>query len=189
MIGTSSYKNWKSSEFITYSISKDRGQKAGYNRRVFLPLALFSENAKGENEYIKDYYENVLRKLDPYEVYESLDGSVLLSYGTEGKLSHRHIVASWLELFLGVEVPELSADGKNIKLEGERREKVKAQLKVIINEKENLHGFDSIQAAYLYNRILRLKEASEKAPQFERLCTDSICKYKEKIKKIEGKQM
>ncbi len=189
MIGTSSYKNWKSSEFITYSISRDRGQKAGYNRRVFLPLALFSEGVKEENEYIKDYYENVLRKLDPYEVYESLDGSVLLSYEAEGKLSHRHIVASWLELFLGVEIPELSANGKDIKLEGENHEKIKAQLKAIIKDKENLHGFDSIQAAYLYNRILRLKEASKKAPQFERLCADSVCKYKEKIKKIEGKEM
>lgn len=39
MISTSSYNNWKSDRYITYSISGDCGKKAGYIGENFKQLA------------------------------------------------------------------------------------------------------------------------------------------------------
>lgn len=48
-------------------------------------------------QYIGDYYDQVLSKLNPDEVAEELDGKVLLCYEKAGQFCHRHIVAAWLE--------------------------------------------------------------------------------------------
>ena len=68
-----------------------------------------------ENLYTKIYYEKVLNKLYPKEVYAELgDNAVLLCYEKwddieDGKtFCHRRIVAKWLEENLGIGVEELS---------------------------------------------------------------------------------
>ena len=67
-----------------------------------------------ENLYTKIYYEKVLNKLNPKEVYAELgDNAVLLCYEKwddikDGKtFCHRRIVAKWLEENLGIKVEEL----------------------------------------------------------------------------------
>ena len=69
---------------------------------------------KDESLYTKLYFEKVLSKLDPRQVFNELgDNAVLLCYEKysdieQGKtFCHRRIVAKWLEDNLGIEVEEL----------------------------------------------------------------------------------
>ena len=70
--------------------------------------------------YTKLYYEKVLNKLNPKQIYEALgENAVLLCYEKwsdikEGKtFCHRRIVAKWLEESIGVKVEELENERKN----------------------------------------------------------------------------
>ena len=61
-----------------------------------------------EEFYTKTYYEEILNKLDPKEVYEELGhNSVLLCWESSEKFCHRHIVAEWLSLSLEIEIKEI----------------------------------------------------------------------------------
>lgn len=60
-----------------------------------------------KNWYIHTYYNNVLSKLNPFKVYEDLDNKIILCYEKPGDFCHRYIVASWLEMNLGIKIPEL----------------------------------------------------------------------------------
>ena len=112
------------------SYPKDKGYKfisiARFNRfwkgEEFKPLAPPADIIKIEDEelYTNLYYEKVLKKLDPQEVYNQLgDNAVLLCYEKwadieSGKtFCHRRIVAKWLENNLGVKVEELGNENKN----------------------------------------------------------------------------
>lgn len=112
------------------SYPKDKGYKfisiARFNRfwkgEEFKLLAPPAEIIKIEDEelYTNLYYEKVLKKLDPQEVYNQLgDNAVLLCYEKwadieSGKtFCHRRIVAKWLEDNLGVKVEELGNENKN----------------------------------------------------------------------------
>ena len=111
------------------SYSKDKGYKfvsiARFNRfwngEEFKQLAPSADIIKIEDEklYTKLYYEKVLNKLNPQEVYKKLgDNAVLLCYEKwadieSGKtFCHRRIVAKWLEDNLGVKVEELGNENK-----------------------------------------------------------------------------
>ncbi len=112
------------------SYPKNKGYKyisiARFNRfwkgEEFKKLAPPAEIIKIEDEklYTKLYYEKVLNKLDPKQVYAELgDNAVLLCYEKwtdikEGKtFCHRRIVAKWLKEYLGVKVEELDDKSKN----------------------------------------------------------------------------
>lgn len=69
---------------------------------------------KDEALYTKIYYEKVLSKLNPQQVFEELgDNSVLLCYEKYADIEqgttfcHRRMVAKWLEDNLGIKVDEL----------------------------------------------------------------------------------
>ena len=119
MICTASYKNVINSKYRLVAISGNRGKNADFVGEVFPRLApkkefwqIWQDN-KGKNElennryYIEEYYKQVLSKLDPLEVYQILDNSILLCYEAYYEFCHRHIVAAWLELSLNVEVKEV----------------------------------------------------------------------------------
>ena len=55
-----------------------------------------------DKEYERQYREQVLKKLNPREVYETLRGQVLLCWEAPGEFCHRRIVASWLEEILAL---------------------------------------------------------------------------------------
>lgn len=63
----------------------------------------------GDSEYYtKCYQEEVLKRLNPKEIYDKLDGAILLCYEKPGEFCHRRLVADWLEKSLGIEVPEIN---------------------------------------------------------------------------------
>ncbi len=123
MISTSSYNNWKLDNYITYSISGDRGKDANYHGRCYPKLAPklsfwktwhnnIGKISVEENNryYVQEYWNQVLSKLDPEQVYNELDGSILLCYELNTEFCHRHIVAAWFEILLGINVPEKKAN-------------------------------------------------------------------------------
>jgi uncharacterized protein (DUF488 family) len=57
-------------------------------------------------EYERQYKEQILDKLDPKEIYNALQGSVLLCWEPVGQFCHRRIVSQWIFDNLGIEVPE-----------------------------------------------------------------------------------
>lgn len=93
MISTSNHNDWQSDIYRTFSISGNRGKDANYQWKCYPKLApkLSFWNAwhnnigkisEEENNryYVQEYWNQVLSKLDPEEVYRDLDHSVLLCY-------------------------------------------------------------------------------------------------------------
>lgn len=60
-----------------------------------------------EDEYIQNYYTNVLSKLNPADVVKELDGKVLCCYEKPSDFCHRFVVADWINHFCGIEIEEL----------------------------------------------------------------------------------
>ena len=120
MIYTSSYNNWHNDKYKSVSVSGNRGMDANYQGEYYPALApkkefwqMWHNNigkiSEEENNhfYIKEYYEQVLKALDPYQIYQELDNKVLLCYEDNLEFCHRHIIAAWLELNLGISVLEV----------------------------------------------------------------------------------
>lgn len=118
MIYTGSYNNCKGSN--TVSISGDRGKLVEYDGEVYSKIApklsfwkVWHDNigkiSDQENNiyYIKEYYKEVLSLLDPKQALKDLDNSILLCYEEPQFFCHRHIVAAWLEMELGIIVNEV----------------------------------------------------------------------------------
>lgn len=118
MLYTGNYTNCKGNMCV--SISGDRGKKANFSGLAYPTLAprlnfwqIWYDNIgkipEEENTryYIHEYYEQVLKKLDPYKVFDELDNSILLCYENEKEFCHRHLVAFWLEENLNIKVNEV----------------------------------------------------------------------------------
>ena len=169
MISTSSYRDFKSDKYGVYSISGDRGVDAGYEGKCYPALApkigfwkewknnigkvSFEENTKF---YIKEYWNQVLSKLDPEKVFRELDDSILLCYESNMEFCHRHIVAAWFELLLEVSVREIKADGYKID-EISKPEYIKEYLEKIIRNSVNMRNFNSLRAWYLFEKAEKLE--------------------------------
>ncbi len=161
MIYTSSYKEQKGTMFKTYSISGDHGQEVNYNGEHYSKLApkksfwqVWHDNigkiSEEENNkyYVKEYFKQVLLKLDPEEVYDELNGSTLLCYENNNDFCHRHIVAAWFELLLNKKVPEINY----LREEVERPEYIKEYLEEVIRKNIDMKGFTSLRARYLFHK-------------------------------------
>ena len=147
MIKTSNYNNCHTDRYKVYSISRDKGKDANYSGDCFLELAPKREFFKTwrhnrglvdeitNNEYyMREFYNQVLKPLNPEEIYNKLDNSILLCYEESNEFCHRHIVAAWFELTLGVAVKEIKING-TIEAELDRLEYIKEYLnKLIIND-------------------------------------------------------
>ncbi len=127
MIYTGKYDNCHTKLLKTYSISKDRGIEAGYTGECFEELAPKPEFFKiwksnkglipeddNNRYYIREYYEQVLKNLDPSEVYKKINNSVLLCYEDSSEFCHRHIVAIWLEYHLNIRSFEVRIEDEKI---------------------------------------------------------------------------
>lgn len=155
MIFTSSYKKCYSKNSI--SISGDKGKQVGYKGDSYLPLApklsfwqQWHDNIgkipEEENNrfYIKNYYDLVLKTLDANEVFDKLNGKILLCYENNMEFCHRHIVAAWLELELDTTVPEVVTDKFGNITIVTRPEWIKEELQNIIEkekESNNIKNF------------------------------------------------
>lgn len=172
MISTSSYKNYNY-KYNAVSISGNRGKDAGYSGNCYPALApklsfwkIWHDNigkiSEEENNkyYIEEYYKQVLSKMDPEEVYNELIDSVLLCYENNMEFCHRHIVAAWFELYLGIIVPEIKTNGNKIS-RVERPKYIKEYLYNIIKENRKMYGFKSLRAVYLFEKSEALEEKAE----------------------------
>ena len=108
-------KNYPQNGYKFISIARFNKFCCGEEYKKLAPPAEIIK-IEDENLYTKIYYEKVLNKLNPKEVYAELgDNAVLLCYEKwddikDGKtFCHRRIVAKWLEENLGINVEELSS--------------------------------------------------------------------------------
>jgi len=171
MMWTSNYKNFGDSKlYIPVSISEDCGRSVGYNGECYPQLApkmsfgkVWHDNVGilSEEEinryYIEEYYKQVLSKLNPDKIYNKFSNSILLSFEEYDKFCHRHIVAEWLNLMLDVNIPEVVSNGSTIEFV-KRPAYIKNILREVIRENMNMHGFNSVRAAYLYNKGIKIEE-------------------------------
>jgi hypothetical protein len=67
-----------------------------------------------DEEYEKGYREEVLSRLDPKNIYEQLQGQVLLCWENPGEFCHRRIIAKWIKENLDVDVPEWIPGDDNV---------------------------------------------------------------------------
>ena len=164
MIYTSSYKDYGNRKSKTYSLSLDFGVKAKYvgDYVPFLLPGISLVNkwnrTKGvikeeDNNklYVFEYYRTVLMRLDPEEVYNKLNNSVLLCYEDSSCFCHRHIVAEWLELFLDKEVKEINVSGGYISFVN-RPDYIKSYLEEAIRKYNDILGFASLRVFYLFSK-------------------------------------
>ena len=154
MIYTSSYKNFITDKYRLVSISKDKGVSftyedgSVYSGECYLDLAPKKEFFKKwrtlRNEvsfeestmfYVKHFYDEVLKNLDPNKVYNDLDGAVLLCYEESYEFCHRHIVASWLNKMINKDVLECIYANDKI-IEKERPSYIDEYLNAVMNNKK-----------------------------------------------------
>ena len=163
-IMTSNYKNCVTENGI--SISGDRGKLVDFKGMClpeFAPkkdfwitwhnnLGKLSEE-ESTRFYVENYYKEVLSKLDPVEMLEKIpNGSILLCYEEPDEFCHRHLVAFWFELFLGMSTSEIIENPKRETVKRTRRpEYLKFVLEDVIKENYDMNTFDNIKDAYEYN--------------------------------------
>ena len=145
------------SKFQPVAISRDEGKLVGFDGRAMKKLSPFtffkkwketeealnldfkhkimSENLylklKSENQrsYIEKFYDNVLSKLAPQEIYDELgENAVLLCFEKPTEFCHRFLVAGWLEMNLGIEIAEYGFEND------EKVKKNKENLKFLLKE-------------------------------------------------------
>lgn len=172
-IFTGNYENCKIGNIV--SISGDRGKSVGFTQEALPCLApkmsfwkVWHNNIgkikEEENTryYIYEFYHQVLKGLDPELILENLtDDTILLCYEENLDFCHRHLVAFWFELFLGVKTSEVKIEkdtGKIIELE--RPEYLKEELESVIKEDYPMHHFNSVRAAYLFNQAETLEKGN-----------------------------
>ena len=112
MIYTSYYSNkaLKSVGSLFGLVGISQGVPKWYKGEVFKALAPSWAwvRMKDMNEYTRLYRSQVLSKLDPLEISQQLDNSILLCWEKPGEFCHRRLVADWLEEATGQKVPEFA---------------------------------------------------------------------------------
>lgn len=185
MICTSNYKDYNSDNYTTYSISGDRGKGANYQGKCYPKLApklafwkiwfnnigIISE-IDNNKYYIEEYWNQVLSKLDPEEVYRELDNSILLCYESNEEFCHRHIVSAWFEITLGINVPEITVKDFDIK-EMENPIYIKEYLEEIMRKSQDMKGFKSLRALYLYEKSEKLEAKANELEEKTGKCYDN----------------
>lgn len=175
MIYTSNYKLLDNRGYRekAISISGDRGKSAGYCGQCYPLLApklsfwkIWKSNIgkvpEEENNkyYIREFYDNVLKDLDADELYNALDEKILLCYEDENSFCHRQVVASYLELFIGENVPEVKVENNNL-IEVTNRNWIKEYLEEYIKSQIDMKGFESIRALRYYNKGEKLESLAK----------------------------
>lgn len=173
MICTSSYKDWNSKLYKTYSISGDHGKDADYKGEcypVLAPKYQFWRTWKNnigvvpeeENNrfYVREFWNQVLSKLDVEKVYNDLDYSTLLCYEPNDKFCHRHIVAAWFEILLDEKVSEAEANEFSV-TPRKRPAYIKEYLEEAMRESLDMRGFNSLRAFYLFDKSEKLETKAD----------------------------
>ena len=133
------------------SISRDRGEDAGFEGKCILELAperdffkKYKENIgkipQEENVryYIGEYYRRVLSQVNIEELLEGEKDPILLCYEKGDEFCHRHVVAEYIEYMYGIKVKDVMIDEDLNVEENPRPEYIKdILLEVIEKEKDN----------------------------------------------------
>lgn len=185
MISTSSYSACNLNGYRTYSISGDRGKNSNYQGECCSDLAPklsfwkkwhnnIGKISDEENNryYVREYWNQVLSKLDPQEIYDKLDYSILLCYESNLDFCHRHLVAAWFEILLGVKVPEIVIDGYKI-TEVDRPDYIKQYLDEAMRTDRNMKGFNSLRALYLFEKSEKLEALADKMEEKGNISADT----------------
>lgn len=145
MIYTGSYNSCKSGNLV--SISWDKGKDANFFGKTMTELAPKKEfwdtwkknrtiltEAENNFYYIKEYYNQVLLQTDFSQLLGSEEDIILLCYEDSDMFCHRHIVAEYLNLKFGIDVPEVEIDDEyNITIK-QRPEYIREMLLAIMNK-------------------------------------------------------
>ena len=143
-----------------YSYLSDKFKKCKY----LIPERDFEGKVESEEqirEYIRNYYVNVLSKLDPRKVYDELEFYRLVTFD-DGEFSHGYIVSAWFELFLDVKVPCVN----NVEFYKKLID-VKPRWVIDVLEEEikktidNMRGFNSVRALYLFHQGEELERMAD----------------------------
>lgn len=144
-IFTSNYTHCKTGNLI--SISGDKGKKVEFTGKSLTELApkkLFWEEwhnnigniPEEENTrfYIREYYKQVLSKVDIEELLKDETDPILLCYERNQNFCHRHVLAEYIELKYGIEVKDIIIDEKGNMIINKRPDYIRRILKEIIKE-------------------------------------------------------
>lgn len=144
-IFTGNYDECKAGNLI--SISGDKGKKVGYEGKALTKLApkrafwdIWYNNIgkipEKENTmyYIKEYYKQVLLKVNIEEILKDEKDPILLCYEKGQDFCHRHILAEYIELTYGVKVRDIKIDEKLNIVENKRPEYIKEMLKSVMKQ-------------------------------------------------------
>ena len=188
MICTSSYINFNSDICTTFSISGNRGKDVNYQGKYYSKLApkvsfwrIWHENigkiSEEENNryYVQEYWDKVLSQLDPKEVYDELNNSILLCYEPNNEFCHRHIVAAWFEILLGVKVSEVKAENYVVE-EVEKPEYIKEYLEDAMKFNRDMRGFKSFRALYLFEKGIKFELKADELERKTKQCCDDYRK-------------
>lgn len=179
------YRGINDGYYMSVAISKIKDTKADTEIKEYKKL-IPDRNFEGKleceekiREYIRYYYLNVLSELDPKNVYEELKWNKLVTFD-DGEFSHAYIVAAWIELYLGIEV-------KCINDETVKFIDVKPKWTIDILEDEikktidNMKGFNSVRALYLFEQGEKLERRAE---ELEQMILSDKTLTKERIYKL-----
>lgn len=167
MVSTGCFKNINSKHYRIMSIDLDGEEKFGEGVKSYpalMPKREFYDVWKSnigfvpddENNryFIEEYYKQVLSKLDPCRVSKELYYDILVTDAPNSEFCHRHVVAAWLDLLIGninhVPVMEIAIDDLEVTYLGNSGEEVMEVLEDVIRKNENMHGFTSVRARYLF---------------------------------------
>lgn len=122
-------------------------------------------------EYIGDYYDDVLSYLDPEEVYHKLFLNIVVSDERVDSLAKRHIVAHWLKLYTGFSINEGIDLDNGVYKRVDVPEFIGPMLEKVIKSRiSNMRGFTSLRALYLF-------EKGEALESEARSCSDDVDTY------------
>ncbi|MDD5888907.1 MAG: hypothetical protein PUC82_05435 [bacterium] len=185
MICTSSHKDFQSDRYVTYDISENCGKDANYQGKCYSQLApklsfwkIWHDNIGKVSEednnryYVQEYWNQVLSNLDPETIYRELDHSILLCCEPNTEFCHRHIVAAWFEILLGVKVPEVKAIDYQIQ-QTDRPSYIKQYLEDAMRLNRNMRGFKSLRALYLFEKGEKLEAKADELEEKTGKCYDS----------------
>lgn len=199
-IMTGNYDNCKTGNLV--SISGDKGKLALYEGNYMKGLApkksfwnIWHDNigkiSEEENTryYVKKYYEEVLSKYDPMQLYNLLENeTILLCYESCEDFCHRHLPAFYLELFLGIKTSEVRVNSRRQTYHVQPRpEYLKDMLEEAIKETYDMNGYNSLRAAYLYNIYKQILKEEEYEDTFNLDNEELALQYRQEAEKEEKK--
>lgn len=146
-IFTGNYEECKAGNLI--SISGDRGKKVGYAGKAITKLApkrafwdIWYNNigkipeADNIRYYIKEYYKQVLSKVDIEDLLKDEKDPILLCYEKGQDFCHRHVLAEYIEMKYNIKVRDIKID-ENLNIEENKRPKyIKTILEDVISKEQ-----------------------------------------------------